>query len=123
MFAYQKLEVYQASKELAKCTCSITNSFPKAEQFGLTSQMNRAVISIPSNIAEGSGRSSDKEESHFLSIALGSLMELSCQIEIVFEIGYIKRNTYENFIKKCKNLSVKLGNFKKYIENARKVVR
>lgn len=117
MFFYQKLEIYQLSKELVKKVYEITRSFPSSEQFGLISQMNRAAISIPSNIAEGSGRSSRKEKIYFLNIAFGSLMEVSCQMEIAFELGYVSDTDCEKFMIDCRNLSVKLSNFKRYIRD------
>lgn len=74
-FYYRKLKVYHLAKELVADVYSLAKSFPKTEQYGLTSQLCRAVISIPSNIAEGMGRFSKKERVHFLEVAYGSLME------------------------------------------------
>ena len=115
MFSYQKLEVYNLSKEIVKETYKITSKFPKSEIYGLISQMNRAAISISSNIAEGSGRETNKDKAHFISMAYGSLMEVSCQIEITTEIGYVDKEIYEKYIKLCVNLSVKLNNYRKYL--------
>ncbi len=81
-FYYRKLKVYHLAKELVADVYSLAKSFPKTEQYGLTSQLCRAVISIPSNIAEGMGRFSKKERVHFLEVAYGSLMETMCQLEI-----------------------------------------
>jgi len=67
-----------------------TKNFPKHEQYGLISQMRRSVISIPSNIAEGHGRNSDKEIVRFLDIARGSIYELDTQIEISKQLSYLK---------------------------------
>lgn len=68
----------------------ITETFPKHELYGLTSQLRRAAVSIPSNIAEGQGRSFDKEFSKFLSNAMGSLMEVETQLQIAANLGYIR---------------------------------
>jgi four helix bundle protein len=68
----------------------LTGSFPSDEKFGLTSQLRRAGVSVPSNIAEGSGRNSDKEFIHFLSIATGSSYEVETQLIIAHRLGYIK---------------------------------
>lgn len=86
---HQRLEVWQQAMSLVQMVYSATASFPKEELFGLTSQMRRAAISIPSNIAEGAARSGDKEYLHFLSIARGSLSELDTQIQISRMLAYL----------------------------------
>lgn len=70
----------------------LLKQFPKEEQYALCNQLRRAVISVPSNIAEGSGRTSAKDQAHFFEMAFGSLMELSCQMDIAFDLGYINQN-------------------------------
>src|SRR5690625_6766593 len=69
----------------------ITKDFPKEESYGLTSQIKRSAVSVPSNIAEGAARNSNKEYIHFLYIALGSLMELDTQLLISYNLQYIKK--------------------------------
>jgi four helix bundle protein len=86
---YHGLEVWCASRELAVRVYNITRSFPRAEIYGLTSQIRRAAISIAANIAEGSGRQSDAEMRHFLSIAHGSATELECLLELCEGLGYL----------------------------------
>ncbi len=115
MFGYQKLEVYQLSKSLVKETYEIINTFPTFENYGLISQMSRSAISIPSNIAEGSGRSSKRDRSHYITIAYASLLELNCQYEIAFEVGYINMEELKTIEKIIKDLSVKLTNYKRYL--------
>ena len=88
---YRSLNAYIEAKELVKMVYSLLTNFPKAEQYALSDQLRRAVISIPSNIAEGMGRFSDKEQVHFLEIAFGSLMEVSAQMEIAKDINYISQ--------------------------------
>lgn len=117
MFPYQKLDIYKLAKELVKEIYIITNNFPKSEEFGLKSQMNRAVISIPSNIAEGNGRNSKKDNSRFISIAYGSLMELSCQIDIAHDLDFIEKEKLEEILKKCRDLSVRLNNYRQWLNN------
>lgn len=88
-FYYRKLDVYHQSLHLVKNIYNISSFFPDREKLALTNQIQRAAISIPSNIAEGMGRFSLKERIHFIEIANGSLMEVMCQLEIANQIGYI----------------------------------
>ena len=91
-FYYRKLNVYHLSKQLVIDIYSISKKFPASEQFGLTNQIQRAAVSIPSNIAEGMGRFSIKERIHHLEFSLGSLMEVMCQLEIAESLNYIFAN-------------------------------
>ncbi len=90
MSYYKELIVWQKSYKLALDIYSISKSFPKEEMFGITSQIRRSVISIPSNIAEGNSRGSKKEYVQFLRIALGSATELETQILLCKDLGLIK---------------------------------
>ena len=90
-FYYRKLNVYHKSMELVANIYQLSATFPEDERFGLSNQIQRAVISIPSNIAEGMGRFSNKERIHFLEIANGSLMEVMCQLEAAQLLGYISQ--------------------------------
>ena len=94
-FYYRKLEVYHKSMELVTRVYHLTKTFPTSEQYGLTNQIQRAVISIPSNIAEGMGRFSNKERIHFLEIANGSIMEVMCQLEVSQLLGYISQQQFD----------------------------
>jgi len=82
MFRFEKFDVWQKSIEFADNIYAFTRSFPREEQFGLTSQMRRASVSISSNIAEGGSRSSDKDFARFVEIAYGSLMEVVSQASV-----------------------------------------
>ena len=119
-FYFQNLEVYQLGKELVKNNYQITKTFPHDEKFCLINQMNRAAISVPSNIAEGVARSTKKDKVHFINMAYGSLMELICQMEIALELGYIDNETQDEFVSKARNLSIKLCNFKSVLEKSEK---
>lgn len=88
-FAFLDLRVYQESKALVKEVYNLLQKFPKFEVYALGDQLRRAVISIPSNIAEGSGRFSLKEKIHFIEIAYGSLAESLCQLDIAHDMEYI----------------------------------
>ena len=93
-FFYRKLKVYQQALLQVKNIYALTATFPSNEIYGLTNQIRRAAISIPSNIAEGMGRFSIKERIHFLEIANGSLLETMCQLEIAQQLGYISNDQF-----------------------------
>ena len=96
---------------LAKEVYLITSNFPKEEKYGLVSQINRCCISVPSNIAEGSSRSSNKEFSHFIKIALGSLFELETQIILSNEFKIIKDEDSSIVLDKIATLQKMLNGF------------
>lgn len=89
MKTHKQLDVWIQAMALVKMVYDVTAKFPREELFGLTSQMRRAAVSIPSNIAEGAGRSDSKEFAHFLDIARGSLAELDTQLEIAQMLNYL----------------------------------
>ena len=89
--SYRDLEVWQKGMSLAKDVYQVTSRFPADEKFGLVNQIRRAVVSIPSNIAEGHARSGTAEFKHFISIALGSLAEMETQIILSSELGYLNK--------------------------------
>ena len=89
VFGYRKLIAYQKAKEVVKRTYKLLKKFPAEERFAMCDQLRRASISISSNIAEGVNRYSVKDKSHFIEMAYGSLMEVSSQMEIAEELGYI----------------------------------
>lgn len=94
MRTHKDLIVWQKSIELVKLIYKETQLFPKEELFGLVSQMRRAAVSIPSNIAEGYGRESKKECRHFVYISLGSASELETQLIIAKELDFMKEEAY-----------------------------
>ncbi len=89
VFGYRKLIAYQKAKEVVKRTYKLLKKFPTEERYALCDQLRRASVSVTSNIAEGVNRYSVKDKAHFIEIAFGSLMEVSSQIEIAEELGYI----------------------------------
>lgn len=93
---YKELKVWQKAMDLTVEVYKLVKRLPKEETYALSDQMRRAVVSIPSNIAEGQGRNSDKEFIQFLSFARGSLWELETQIEICLRIGYIDQSLTTN---------------------------
>lgn len=113
MHNFRQLQIWQEGMTIAKLTYLSINDLPTTEKFGLISQISRCAISVPSNIAEGSSRSSNKEFSHFLSIALGSLFELETQLLLTIDLGFIKANKIEQLMKDIIHLQKKISTFKK----------
>jgi four helix bundle protein len=101
MSSYKELIVWQKSIQLVTDIYKLTKTFPKEEIYGLASQMQRAVVSIPSNIAEGNDRNSSKEFSQFLRIARGSLAELETQIIISEKLGYTDKGQITPILNSC----------------------
>ncbi len=95
---HKDLQVWRKSISFVKEIYLITRSFPKEELFGLTSQLRRAAVSIPSNIAEGNGRGSKKDMIRFLHIAIGSAAEIETQLIICHEIGLLRGNDFDKLI-------------------------
>lgn len=99
--SYKDLVVWQKAMELVTAVYRATTSFPKDELFGITSQLRRAAVSIPSNIAEGQGRLSEKEFRFFLGQARGSLMEVETQLQIAENLGYLEKQVTETLFRMC----------------------
>ena len=95
METHKDLRVWQQSIDLVFSVYLMTKSFPKDELFGLVSQMRRAAVSVPSNIAEGFARGTDKEKIHFLRISSGSMSELETQLVLSKELEYISEEEYQ----------------------------
>ena len=93
-FFYRKLNVYQKAMDLVTDIYRLLSKFPSEEKYALCDQIRRAAVSVPSNIAEGMSRLSDKEKIHFLNISNASLMEIMCQFEISKRLGYISEEDY-----------------------------
>ena len=109
MYSFEKLDVWQKTRELTKDIFILTKKFPDEERFGLTSQLRRAIISVSCNIAEGTSRWSNKERVRFMEIAFSSLMEvLNCLI-ISFDLQLIDENALIDLRKKIDKISNKLN--------------
>jgi four helix bundle protein len=105
--SYRDLDVWKQSRLLVKNVYQLSKSFPKEEQFGLTNQLRRAAISVPSNIAEGSGRNHSKDSIQFFFIARGSLYEIETQLIIAFDLEYISDSQLHEVLEhiaRCKKL-------------------
>jgi len=94
-FRFEKLDVWQEARVLNRALYAIARKFPKDEMFAMTSQLRRAATSVSSNIAEGSGRNSDKDFAHFLEQAYGSLMEAGSLCFLAFDEGYVTKPDLE----------------------------
>ena len=96
VFGYRKLIAYQKAKEVVKRTYKLLKKFPEEERFAMCDQLRRASVSVTSNIAESVNRFSLKDKARFIEIAYGSLMEVSSQLEIAEELGYITTSDRQN---------------------------
>jgi four helix bundle protein len=113
---YKELSVWKQSFSLVIFIYKITGNFPKNELFGLISQIRRSAVSIPSNIAEGKGRKSDKAFLYFLHIANGSLFELRTQIDISYSLGYLNTEMLNDFNKQADAISKMLSSIIKKLK-------
>ena len=116
-FYYRKLDAYQLAKQLSIQICQIVSSFPDYERFALSDQLRRAAISIPSNIAEGTGRFALKDRIHFLDYSYGSLCETMCQLEIALELGHITQQTFNDVETLASRVSMTLTGLKKALSD------
>lgn len=110
---FRKLNIWKEGIQIARETYAMTKIFPKDERFGLSSQLQRCAVSIPSNIAEGTSRSSNKHFRQYLETALGSAFEWESQLTISFEIDYLSKETFDHLsekIQKIQNQIIKFMN-------------
>lgn len=112
IYGFEKLEVWKNSIVLAKLIYNITNNFPKNETYGLISQIRRAIVSVSSNIAEGSSKNSYKDQARFSEIAYGSLLEVLNQLIISYELEYINEDCYLECRNQIEVLSRQLNAYK-----------
>jgi len=105
MFRFEKLEVWHRAVQLADEIYALTRTFPQDERFGLTSQIRRSAISVSSNIAEGCGRSSDRDFAHFLEIAYASLMEVVSQLRISLRQSLIDEAKHNSLYRAAEELA------------------
>lgn len=113
---FKNLNIWKLAIELANDTYILTDSFPRNEEFGLKSQLRRCAVSVASNIAEGSSRSSNKDFNRFLEISLGSLYELQTQIIISSNRNYFDFSEFENVENKIIELQRMISGFQKKLK-------
>ena len=115
---YKELKIWQRSVKLASMIYEMTSAFPSEEKFGLISQLRRASVSVSSNIAEGSARSSDKDFSRFIDIAYESLCELETQVIIAQEFGFIRDSDSGIYSESITELQKMIYTFSKTLKKA-----
>ena len=113
---FKSLKIWQLAMDLVVLVYSITKKFPIEERYGLVSQMNRCAVSIPSNIAEGSGKSSNEAFGVYLSHSLGSLYELETQVIVSYKLKYIEEIVFESISEKIAELEKMIIGFIKKIK-------
>jgi four helix bundle protein len=113
---YRQLKVWQKGMELAERCYQETRAFPKEELFGLTSQIRRAAVSVPANIAEGHGRYHTKEFLHHLSVARGSLMEVETHLQLSQRVGLLKPETVDGLLTITDEISRMLSGLRQSLE-------
>src|SRR5690606_10252653 len=115
-----KLQIWTDAMELAKDIYNLVSDIYNDERYGLVSQLRRCAVSVPSNIAEGSVRTSNKEFAYFLKISLGSCYEMETQVILAYEFGYFPRTRLDNVLDKLIVLQKKIVNFLKTLDGKRK---
>ena len=116
MHNIKKLDIWMKSIDLVSEIYRITNTFPGIERFGLISQMQRSAVSIPSNIAEGSAKSSNKDFGRFLEISIGSSFELETELLLGFNLNYIDSDIYNDLQSKISEIQKMIIGFKNKLE-------
>ncbi len=115
---FKELKVWQKAIDLVALVYGKTQAYPKEELYGLTSQIRRAAVSIPSNISEGAGRISNKDFSHFLNIARGSSYELETQLIISLKLKYLKESEFRELTSDLDEVQRMLTGLQKSLKNA-----
>lgn len=108
-YGFEKLNVWQSARQLTKDIYETTGNFPSEEKFGLVNQMRRAIISVSSNIAEGSSRNTPKDQSHFYNTAYSSLMEILSQIIISYDLTFINKEAVVSLREQIEKVSNQLN--------------
>ena len=112
-YGFEKLSALQKSRSLVKQIYCLTKELPSEERFCIGSQMQRAIVSVSSNIAEGASRSSKKEQGHFYQTAYASLMEVLCQLILCLDLEYIMESEYSNIRESIEKISYQINQLRK----------
>lgn len=113
-FPFEKLEVWKLSKDFVKEIYRLTNEFPDSEKYGMVSQIRRAAISVPNNLAEGAGRFSGKDQARFSEIAYGSLMEVTNLLIISIELEMLSKEKVKEMMLEIHVIAKKISSLRNY---------
>ena len=113
VYSFEKLKIWTEIRELIKLVYELTSKFPNSEKFGLLNQMRRAIISVSSNLAEGTSRTSSKDQAHFTKIAYSSLLEVLSQLIVAFDLNFISEEEYFLIRNKIENLTPRISALRK----------
>ncbi len=116
MFRFEKLDVWERAIDYADLIYKVSREFPPEERFGLTRQLRRSAVSVSSNIAEGSSRSSDTDLARFIEIAYGSLLESVSELHIAKRQRYLQTGAFEESCQKAENLAKMLSGFRRNLK-------
>ena len=117
MYSFESLKAWQESRKLVVDVYQLLDKFPSFERYALCDQLRRAIVSVPSNLAEGSGRTSRKEQIHFIEISYGSLMESYNQLIIAADLDYIDKQSLENLEPSINNVARMLNGLRNSYAN------
>jgi four helix bundle protein len=113
VYPFEKLRVWESARQLVAEVYHLTKSFPRSEIYGLTSQTNRAAVSVAANLAEGSARTSRKDQAHFTQIAYGSLTELACLLILAADLQFLSSENESNVREEIESVSRQLNALRK----------
>ncbi|HZA37971.1 MAG TPA: four helix bundle protein [Candidatus Baltobacteraceae bacterium] len=113
VYSFEKLRVWQEARRLVRNVYAVTKSFPRAELYGSTSQINRAAVSVAANLAEGSSRTSRRDQAHFSQIAYGSLMELACLLIVAVDLEFVSSEDKSKLRDQIESISRQLNALRK----------
>ncbi|MBD0824388.1 four helix bundle protein [Aestuariibaculum marinum] len=114
LYSFEKLDVWNNAIKLATTIYNYTKNFPDEEKFGLISQMRRSSVSIPSNLAEGTARLTNKDKAHFMTLAYSSALELLNQVIISKELGFLSEEKYKNIRVEVETITNKINSLRNH---------
>jgi four helix bundle protein len=113
VYSFEKLEVWKGSRDFVLKVYKLVDNFPNSERYGIVDQLKRSAVSIPTNLAEGTGRNTGKDKVYFTQIAFGSLMECLNLLIISNELGFVKKSDLSNLRKDIETISTQLSNYRR----------